>query len=71
MTASKLTERQAIVLSAFTGKHLCPFHELHYAIEEKLGRVVYTHQFGSPEVWEEIREAFLDEATEMLPWKLS
>lgn len=70
MTA-KLTERQAVVLSAFTGKHLCPFFELHNAIEEKLGRVVYTHQFAEPGIWEEIRDAFADEANEMLPWSLS
>jgi len=61
----KLTSEQAVVVSAFTGYHIGDFAETHKAVEEKLGRPVWTHEF--PSLRDEIREAFRDDFIAMNP----
>lgn len=53
----KLTEEQALVLSAYTGVCMCDFSALHAYIEKSLGRPVWTHELANKDVWAEIREA--------------
>lgn len=52
-----LTKEQAIILTAFTGI-LCleNFSDYHQAVEAKLKRPVFTHEF--PQLSKEIKEAF-------------
>jgi hypothetical protein len=57
----KLTKEQAIIVSAYTGVTACNFGDLHEAVEKKLGRPVWTHQFADKEVTEEIRKAFRED----------
>jgi len=52
----KLTKEQAIVVSAYTGFLCCDFSDMHKAVEEKLGRPVFTHEFAHN--GEQVREAF-------------
>ena len=54
----KLTKEQAIIISAYTGFIACNFGDLHEAVEKKLGRSVWTHQFCDEDFREEIRDAF-------------
>lgn len=54
----KLTKEQAIIISAYTGYTLCDFADMHYAVQQKLGRQVFVHEFADPEVMDEIQEAF-------------
>ena len=61
----KLTSEQAVVVSAFTGYHIGDFAETHKAVEEKLGRPVWTPEF--PSLRDEIREAFRDDFIAMNP----
>ena len=58
---TKLTKEQAIIVSAYTGFMACNFSDLHEAVEFRLGRPLWTHQFGSEELMEEIRDAFRED----------
>jgi hypothetical protein len=52
----RLTKEQAAVIGAFTGIACGPFSDIHEYVEKLLGRPVWTHQFASHELHEEIRE---------------
>lgn len=54
----KLTKEQAIIISAYTGFTACNFGDVHEAVEKKLGRPIWIHQFGDEAMTEEIRNAF-------------
>tara|TARA_Y100001973_G_scaffold8212_1_gene11286 strand:+ start:72 stop:284 length:213 start_codon:yes stop_codon:yes gene_type:complete len=53
----KLTPEQAAVIGAFTGILAGPFSDLHAYAEKKLGRPIWTHEFGSEGVASELKEA--------------
>lgn len=46
----KLTPAQAVIVSGYTGKLCCDFSELHADVERRLGRAVWTHEFGSADL---------------------
>lgn len=52
---------ECVVVSAYTGFLMCDFDDLHRAVEERLCRPVWTHEFGEDEVIEEIRKAFYED----------
>lgn len=60
----KLTREQAAIIGAYTGIACGPFSDLHQLVEILLGRSVWTHELGSPELWvkikEEVKPMFLD-----------
>jgi len=64
---TRLTMEQAVIVSAYTGFLVCPFHEMHKAIEEKLGRPVWTHELGTGETMEKVKEAFKDDFIALTP----
>ena len=51
-----MTEKEKIIVSAYTGFLMCDFHKVHKYIEDKLGRPVYTHEMAFDSVQKEIRE---------------
>ncbi|QDP60396.1 MAG: hypothetical protein GOVbin1096_24 [Prokaryotic dsDNA virus sp.] len=53
---SRLDKRQAAIVGAYTGILCGPFSDLHEFIEEIMGRPVWTHELGSVEVAEEVKE---------------
>lgn len=57
----KLTKEQAIIISAYTGYTACTIFKMHYAVQQKLGREVFTHEFANPAVMEQIQEAFRED----------
>ena len=57
----KLTKEQSIIISAYTGFTACNFGDLHEAVEKRLGRSVWTHQFCDEDLMEEIRDAFRED----------
>jgi hypothetical protein len=61
----RLTLEQAVIVSAYTGFLICDFGEMHKAVEEKLGRPVWTHEF--PGLRQEIREAFKADFVALAP----
>ena len=54
----KLTKEQAIIISAYTGYTACNFSDIYYAVQQKLGREVFTHEFANPALMVEIQQAF-------------
>ena len=54
----KLTKEQALILSGFTGVLCCGFADFHEDVEKRLGRSVWTDEFGSQELNDEIKEAY-------------
>lgn len=61
MQNQKFTKEQAIVISGYTGYLACSFGDFHGAVEKKLGRPIWTHQFASPELKQEIKDAYREE----------
>lgn len=62
-----LTKEQAIILTGFTGIMMGPFSDFHEAVEKKLGRSIWTHEFGSEEIWVEIKKAYTEDFKNMQP----
>lgn len=52
-----MTEKERVIVSAYTGYLMCDFGEVHLYIEQVLGRPVWTHELASSEMWEKIRKA--------------
>lgn len=62
-----LSKEQAIVVSAYTGFLICDFGDLHKYIEEKMGRPVMSHEMGSDEFMESLREVCKRDFVSLLP----
>lgn len=56
-----MTNKEKIIVSAYTGFLMCDFDEMHRYIEKKLKRPVWTHELANEKVIEEIRTAIRDE----------
>ena len=54
---ARLTKDQAAIIGAFTGFAAGPFSDIHEYAERILGRSIWTHQFASKELKEELRDA--------------
>lgn len=52
-----MTKREKAIVTAYTGILMGDFSDFHEYIEEKLDRPVWTHEFGSRSLWDEIKEA--------------
>lgn len=63
---SMLTQHQATVLTGYTGILMCDFSEFHGDVEKRLGRPVWTHEFGKEEMTEEVKEAYKEDFFAML-----
>ena len=47
-----------------TGRLYTSFPEFHKSAEELLGRPIFTHEFGDPDIWRELRRAMEDKLLE-------
>lgn len=56
-----MTLEERIIVSAYTGYLMCDFSKVHEYVENKLGRPVWTHEFGIPRFQEEIQSKIRDE----------
>jgi hypothetical protein len=65
--ASKLTREQAAIVSAYTGYLAGPFQDMHEYAEKKFGHPIWTHQFGSKEVAERLRELSKEDFLALIP----
>lgn len=63
----KLTKEQALVITGFTGITACLFNEFHHDVEQRLGRPVWTHEFGSSDFSEKLREVYREDFLAMIP----
>ena len=53
----RLTKEQAAIIGAYTGFICGPFADIHEYAERKLGRPIWTHGFGHPDLIEELQQA--------------
>ena len=51
-----MTDKERVIVSAYTGVLMCDFPDMHKYVEKKLGRPVFIHEFCDPEVKAEIKE---------------
>ena len=51
-----MTNREKIIVSAYTGFLMCDFSDMHEYIEAKFGRPVFTHEMASEEFQKELKE---------------
>lgn len=51
-----MTHQERLVVSAYTGFLMTDWRLVHPFIEERLGRLLWTHEFADGNLWEEIRE---------------
>ena len=51
-----MTDRERVVVSAYTGFLMCDFDDVHQYIEEKLVRPVWTHELADKAIQNEIHE---------------
>lgn len=56
-----MTEKEKIIVSAYTGILMTDFSKLHEYIEKKLGRPVWTHELADKSVVEEIKKKSEDD----------
>lgn len=56
-----LTKEQAVIVSGFTGYAACAFGHVQQDVEKRLGRPVFTHEFGNSAFAEQIREVYRDD----------
>ena len=64
--SGRLTQEQALVITGFTGVTCCKFRDFHADVERRLGRPVFTHEFGSEHLSDELREAYRADFMAML-----
>jgi hypothetical protein len=57
----KMTEKEKIIVSAYTGYLMTDFSKVHEYIEKKLDRPVWTHEMAFKSVQEEINEKCKDD----------
>jgi hypothetical protein len=57
-TVPKLTREQGLIITGYTGVLACDFADFHEDVEKRLGRPIFTHEFASKELREEIHEAY-------------
>ena len=63
----RLTKEQAAVVSAYTGYLVGGFSDMHEYIEKIMGRPVFTHEMGSQEIIDQIREAAKPDFLALVP----
>lgn len=55
----------AVIASISTGVLLCKFDELHQAAEYLMGHPIWTHHFGSKDLWQEMQRTVLEQCPGM------
>jgi hypothetical protein len=61
MNDTKLTKRERIIVSAYTGYLMCSFDDVHKYIEKKMGRPVWTHELAQETFLMELRAKMQDD----------
>lgn len=63
----KLTKEQAIIISGYTGFLVCQFSDLQNDVEKRMGRPVWTHEFGDEDFAEELKDLYRDDFIALAP----
>lgn len=63
----KLTKEQAIIVSGYTGVLICEFADLHEDVEKRMGRPVWTHEFGAEDFTKEVEDLYREDFIALAP----
>jgi hypothetical protein len=55
----------AVIASLSSGISLCSFNEMHEAAEYLMGHPIWTHQFASKDLWQDMQRTVLAQCSEM------
>lgn len=65
----QLTKEQAIILTGFTGILCCnQMSDFHKDVEERLGRSIWTHQFGDKKFMEEVKALYKEDFIKLVSY---
>ena len=53
-----LSKEDAIIVTGFTGIAACNFGDFQLDVERRLGRPVFTHEFGNKEFADQIKQMY-------------
>lgn len=56
-----MNRREAAIITAYTGIMATDFDSFHKYAEEVMGRPIWTHEFSVKAVWDELKEAALED----------
>ena len=56
--SKRLTKEQAIIITGYTGYLACEFSLFHEDVEKRMGRPVFTHEFGKEQFTEQLRDLY-------------
>lgn len=57
----RLTKEQAAIIGAYTGITVGPFSHIHEYAEKVLSRPIFTHEFASRQLMDELKNASFDD----------
>ena len=63
----KLTKEQAIIVSGYTGFLVCQFSDLQNDVEKRMGRPVWTHEFGDEDFTEQVEHLYREDFIALAP----
>jgi len=63
----KLTKEQAIIVSGYTGFLICQFSDLQNDVEKRMGRPVWTHEFGDEIFTEKVEDLYREDFIALAP----
>ena len=63
----KLTKEQAIIISGYTGFLVCQFSDLQNDVEKRMGRPVWTHEFGDESFTEQVEDLYREDFIALAP----
>lgn len=56
--SKRLTKEQALIITGYTGYLACEFNLFHEDVENRMGRPVFTHEFGKEQFTEQLRDLY-------------
>lgn len=63
----KLTKEQTIIISGYTGFLVCQFSDLQNDVGERMGRPVWTHEFGDENFTKEVQNLYREDFIALAP----
>lgn len=63
----KLTIEQAVIIMGYTGTVIARFSDFHKDVEKRIGRPVFTHEFGNKDMEKQIKELYKEDFLKLMP----
>ena len=63
----RLTKEQGIIITGYTGFLCCHIGDFHKDSEKRIGRPIFTHEFGDKDFMSILREYYKEDFWEIMP----